>query len=180
MTEIWKNVKGYEGIYQVSNLGRVKSLDRFGSDDRKLKGKLIKCGVNVAGYKFVILRKDNESKNIMIHRLVAWAFLSNENDLSDVNHKDGNKQNNCMGNLEWCTRSYNLKHALKIGLVNNQCKIRRKVHIVGNDIDKVFSTIQESCKFFGYSKSWLGNYSRKHGNPCNYKGYNITIGGRYV
>ena len=107
MTEIWKDVKGYEGIYQVSNLGRVKSLDRFGSDDRKLKGKLIKCGVNVAGYKFVILRKDN-------------------------------------------------------------------------DIDKVFSTIQESCKFFGYSKSWLGNYSRKHGNPCNYKGYNITIGDRYV
>lgn len=107
--EIWKDIKGYEGLYQVSNLGRVKSLDRIVSNNGGFmcrNGKLLYQGT-VKGYKKVSLCKNSIMKHYLVHRLVIQAFIPNPQNYPYVNHKDENKQNNCVDNLEWCDRSYN-------------------------------------------------------------------------
>lgn len=123
MEEIWKDIEGYEGLYQVSNLGNVKSLDcRVNFKDnsqnykRLKKGKILKKTINTKGYYYVNLSKQSKVKNIKIHRLVANAFVSNPNNYNIVNHIDGNKLNNRFDNLEWCTFSHNNKEAYKQGL----------------------------------------------------------------
>jgi len=127
MKEIWKDIKEYKGIYQISNLGKVRSLDRYNYSNtnnqyieyqskRLLKGTILKPYDNGNGYKQVSLLKNQKRKVYYIHRLVAEYFLSNPNNLPEINHIDGNKQNNCVDNLEWCTRVENLNHAIKTGL----------------------------------------------------------------
>ena len=110
MTEIWKDVVGYEGLYQVSNLGRVKSLPRESTKGKTLKNRIIK------GYYTVHLSKFGVSKDKLVHILVAEAFIDNPNRLKYINHIDGNKLNNTVSNLEWCTASYNSLHAYATGL----------------------------------------------------------------
>ena len=97
--EIWKDIQGYEGLYQVSNLGRVKSLYKGGT--------ILKGSVNNRGYHIVMLYKGGKYKHFLIHRLVAQAFISNPQKLPQVNHKDEDKSNNSVSNLEWCTNIYN-------------------------------------------------------------------------
>lgn len=105
--EIWKDVVGYEGLYQVSNLGRVRSL----GFDKWHKGKIIKgCFDGKKKYLFVSLHKEGKSKGFNIHRLVATAFIPNPNNLPQVNHKDEDKTNNCADNLEWCDAFYNMNY----------------------------------------------------------------------
>ena len=109
--EIWKDIVGYEGMYQVSNMGRVRSLDRIivYKDGRvwNCKGRILSIHDNGKGYKFVRLSKYGKPKQEYIHRLVATAFIDNQDNLPEVNHKDENKENNCVYNLEWCSREYN-------------------------------------------------------------------------
>ncbi|MBQ9488273.1 MAG: NUMOD4 motif-containing HNH endonuclease [Selenomonadaceae bacterium] len=112
-SEIWRDVKDFEGIYQVSNLGRVKSF--YGKEPR-----ILKPGEHWNGYLGVVLFKNDHRKTYSVHRLIAEAFIPNPENKSMVNHKDGNKQNNCLENLEWATRSENVLHAHKIGLVKNK------------------------------------------------------------
>lgn len=112
MQEIWKDVAGYEGLYQVSNLGNVKSLSYRNTNKPKLLKK-IKLSI---GYETVSLAKDKVSKVFYIHRLVANAFIKNNNDLPTVNHIDGIKTNNIISNLEWMSFSDNNKHAHSTGL----------------------------------------------------------------
>ena len=100
MNEIWKNIAGYEGLYEVSSFGRVRSL-RFG------KTKILKPGKNKKGYLRVSLCKNGKQKTFFVHRLVAQAFLENPQNLPQINHKDENKQNNRLENLEWCSCDYN-------------------------------------------------------------------------
>lgn len=118
--EEWRDIVGYEESYQVSNLGRVKSLARgifeINGKQRVSKEKILKSKRISSGYRAVILYKDRKEKTMYIHRLVAQSFLQNDNNYTDVNHKDGNKENNCVENLEWVTRSYNIKHAYNAGL----------------------------------------------------------------
>ena len=122
MQEIWKDIKGYEGLYQISNLGNVKSLkrNRFNYRLQRMivvnKEKLLKQSFDGKKYLFVTLQKHKSRKNYRIHRLVAEAFIDNPNNLPQVNHKDGNKNNNCVSNLEWCDGSYNVKEAFRLGL----------------------------------------------------------------
>lgn len=119
MQEIWKDVKEYEGLYQVSNYGRVKSISYFNHANKKSypRNKILKPLKNEKGYLRIDLAKNGKSKKVRIHRLVAQTFISNPNNYQEVNHIDGNKQNNRVDNLEWCTHSYNMKHAVKLGLV---------------------------------------------------------------
>lgn len=110
MPEIWRDIKDYEGLYQISNLGRVRSLDRFikqALQYRLLKGRVKPCNKNPNGYLKINLCKNGNSKTFLVHRLVAQAFLPNPNNLPEVNHKDENKENNYVDNLEWCTSRYN-------------------------------------------------------------------------
>ena len=109
-TEVWKDIQGYEGLYQVSNKGRVRSIDRLiiqkSGGNKCRKGQLLKPTVQNGYYK-VALAKYNKKTNFRVHRLVADAFIPNPNNWSFINHIDENKSNNNAENLEWCTRQYN-------------------------------------------------------------------------
>lgn len=106
MKEVWKDIKGYEGLYQVSNLGNVKSL--------KFNKEKILIPLFDKNYLFIQLWKNGKYKRYKVHRLVAEAFIPNTNEYSCVNHKDENKQNNCVDNLEWCTNQYNIEYSQAI------------------------------------------------------------------
>ncbi len=115
MEEIWKDINGYEGIYQVSNYGRVKSLDRFvnGSHNnlKPVKGKILKAEKTKWGYLQVSLcRAGLKHQRYKVHRLVADAFIPNPQNLPQVNHKDEDKTNNRLDNLEWCDGFYNQRY----------------------------------------------------------------------
>lgn len=118
MKEIWKDVKGYEGSYMVSDLGNVKSLDRrigcaYGAT-RILPGRPMKQYTNDRYPKIGISDSNGDPKLVYVHRLVAEAFVENPNGYLEVNHKDENKQNNNAENLEWCDRQYNNTYGTKI------------------------------------------------------------------
>lgn len=112
--EEWKDVVGYKGFYQVSNLGRLRSLDRE-SSGKRYKGKIISSKYR-SGYIVDTLCKDGIKRKCRRHRLVAEAFIPNPEGKPEVNHIDGNKTNNQIGNLEWATHRENTDHAWIIGL----------------------------------------------------------------
>ena len=114
MSEIWKSVVGYEGKYEVSNFGRVKSLERWSGTQFYKRDKLLGLYTNKRnGYVYVWLNKDGKGKNFRVHKLVAKSFLNNHYNYPDINHIDGNKTNNRVDNLEFCTKKYNVNHYLK-------------------------------------------------------------------
>lgn len=118
MKEIWKDIENYEGIYQVSNLGRVRSLTRkviCKGGQRTTKGKILKPTVSRNLYLTVDLRQHQKHKTQLVHRLVAQAFIPNPKKYSIINHRDNNPQNNIVTNLEWCTQSYNVKYGYSNG-----------------------------------------------------------------
>lgn len=118
--EEWRPVKGYEGLYEVSSLGRVKSLDRWVEHGRKGKQfvseRILKAkGQDRHGYnRSLILSKEDKHRCVKAYRLVAEAFLPNPDNLPEVNHKDEDKTNDCVDNLEWCTGIYNLTYGTRI------------------------------------------------------------------
>lgn len=109
--EVWIDIEGYEGIYMVSSYGRVKSLTRIDSGGHKRNGAVLKESNSRHGYSSVWLCKFGISELHLVHRLVAINFLDNHNSYPVVNHKNGIKSDNRLENLEWCTYSYNSKHA---------------------------------------------------------------------
>ena len=128
--EIWKPIKDFESSYEVSNLGNVRSIDRYveyigtNQTHKKMnmkqfkKGKILIPALHKNGYFFVALPKKQKS----IHRLVAETFIPNPNNLPQINHKDGNKKNNNVKNLEWCNQSYNTQHAYDNNLIKHYRK----------------------------------------------------------
>ena len=106
MIEIWKDVKGFEGFYKVSNLGRVKGLERVSSDKRFLPERILATSL-YNGYFMAKLCVNGKSKRMLVHRLVATAFIPNPHNFPHINHIDENKTNNIVDNLEWCTPRYN-------------------------------------------------------------------------
>ena len=153
MQEIWKPIKGYEGLYEVSNLGRVKSLNRYHHrHENILKNKITKDG-----YYETTLVKNGKSKFIRSHRLVALTFIDNPLNKTEVNHKDGNKLNNFVGNLEWVTSSENQLHAYRTGLQKvsgGALSNRKKVLCV--DLGIVKESLAEMQRYLfekGYTKS---------------------------
>lgn len=106
--EEWRPIQGYEGLYEISNMGRVRSIDHYVKNGRGLRivsGRILKTTITCNGYEMLRLGKNGKHK--AVHRLVASAFIPNPCNLPDVNHKDENKSNNVVWNLEWCNHSYN-------------------------------------------------------------------------
>jgi hypothetical protein len=120
--ENWKDVQGYEGLYQVSNLGRVKSLSHVNYLGRLRQECILGNRLSDRGYHTAVLYNNGKSKSFRVHRLVANAFIENPNNKPHVNHIDGVKSNNLVSNLEWVTISENQKHAFKTGLNKVNCK----------------------------------------------------------
>ena len=147
MKEIWKDIKDYEGLYQVSNLGRVKHLEFTRLNPLTggisiIKEKILKQNLTSFGYLSVALYKNEKKKWYFVHRLVANAFIPNPDDLPIINHKDENKVNNCADNLEWCDYLYN-------NLYNNKHKkswVKVKQLDKNNNIINIFESITEASK----------------------------------
>lgn len=154
MTEVWKDIKGYEGRYQVSSLGKVKNQ----------YGDMLSPIDNRKGYYRVVLMKNNTRNNQYIHRLVAMAFLENPNNKRCVNHKDFDTHNNRIDNLEWCTQKENMLHSsLRLRIPHNGYKVantgERYITYTGKSyrlqirsrnglyIDKCFQTLQGATEY---------------------------------
>ena len=129
MEEIWKDIKGYEGLYQVSNLGRVKSLERTvrgcSNSTRVLNEKILKPQLKKNGYYYVSLWYDRKEYSETVHRLVAMAFLPNPDNLPFINHKSEIRTQNNVENLEWCSVQYNsvyghAREKQQMALINNE------------------------------------------------------------
>jgi hypothetical protein len=125
--EVWKDIIGVEGCYQISNLGRVKSLERYTENGRHVLERILKTRVNKQGYEYVSIQKNNKRVSIKIHRTVAQAFILNPSNFLEVNHKDENKLNNCVDNLEWCDRRYNANYGTAMA---RAAKTRADNHIL--------------------------------------------------
>lgn len=162
--EVWKNIKGYEGFYMISNLGNIKSLDRTifnkGSNrNTTIKGTILKTRQNPKnGYLEVGLHKENKRKLYYIHRLVALHFIDNLDCLQLVNHKDGDKTNNYYTNLEWCDLSENSSHAYRIGLNEPQKvgAIKRSVYVYNKTkLVGRFESISSASKYTNVSETTI-------------------------
>lgn len=164
MEEVWKDVKGYEGIYQVSNIGRVRSLDRWTNGLKHMfKRGCIRKPFDTTGYDSVTLSNSGD-KTFMVHRLVADAFIPNPNKLPCVNHIDGNKKNNIVSNLEWVTYEENTHHAIRLGLIDveaSRINGRKAIEVTGHpiiceDSGEVFESVHQACIRFG-SEEFIQN-----------------------
>ena len=150
MEEIWKAIEGYEGKYQVSNLGRVRSLDRQelvmnngALAPMSFKGKVLKPSI-INGYYHVALLDHQRHKTAKVHRLVAKAFVPGYFEGADVNHIDENKLNNVPSNLEWCTRRHNNMHGTRTEKATAHCRAIRR-GVVQMDLDgNVIATFESA------------------------------------
>ena len=164
MKEIWKDIKEYKGLYQVSNLGRVKSFPRKGT--HTTQERILKFGKTNKDYVIVILKKNNINKAFSIHRLVAQSFIPNLENKPQVNHIDGNKKNNNVNNLEWCTNLENRQHASK-----NHLLFTRKInqYDLNNNFVKQWYSVNEASDFYKINKNSLKSACR--GKKGVYNGY---------
>lgn len=156
MNEIWKDIEGYEGLYQVSNLGRVKSLERMcrcrGDGVRKVPERILKPGLNGHGYLTVALSNEGVWVTYYVHNVTSQAFLYKKAGATEVNHKNGNKQDNKIANLEWVTGDENIEHSFREGL---QPRPRKAIHMLTLDGNHVmtFSSGMEAARHLGKTTS---------------------------
>lgn len=160
--EIWKPISGFEGTYEVSNFGAVRSLDReivhntYKETAKKKtqfnKGKILTVRYNNRGkgYAYLMLYLNSKHYKRFVHRLVAQAFIDNPENKAEVNHIDGNPRNNNVDNLEWTTRKENLAHAMATGLVD----CRRKIRSISKDGTVLkFDSVKSAAKHFGCNRT---------------------------
>lgn len=173
--EIWKDVKGYESFYQVSDKGHIRSVDRILSDGRKYKGKLLKLRIDKKGYLDVMLHKEGKAMRYKVHRLVAIAFIDNRYSYPQVNHKDENKQNNEVSNLEWCDNSYNQTYgSMKQKRIEQGMRTGTAIYVIDNNgHKKKYHSIKEASSELNVFRS--GIYNCLKGKSKTYKGYKFKL-----
>ena len=188
--EIWKDIEGYEGYYQISNLGRVKSLER---DIVKRDGTIFQCDekikINVHdrnGYQLVKLNKNGSETMKKVHRLVAQAFIPNPDNLQQVNHIDEVKSNNRVDNLEWCDSKYNNNYgtknqrisAAKTGNPQNTalCRLNAQKNskkVICLDTGEIFESTQDAANKLGLIRQSVGKVCNGEFNRTN--GYSFMF-----
>ena len=174
MEEEWRPIKDYEGLYEVSNMGRVKSLKRHDTLGREKEEKILALANDRLGYKMVSLCKDGKRTMYKVHRLVAIAFIPNPDNLPIINHKDENKSNNNVCNLEWCTYKYNSNYGTNPQRLSEWMK-KNRVGENNPNYGKEFSEehkrkLSEAHK--GEKGTWYGCYNDK--NPNSKKVFQIS------
>lgn len=171
MEEIWKDIEGFNGDYWVSNLGRVKSVR---------KNIILKKSITNRGYEKAALYKNKKGyKYFLIHRLVANAFIPNPDNLPQVNHKDENKTNNCVNNLEWCTQEYNINYGTgtrRCQLANTNGKLSKPVlqYTLEGIFIKEWKSTMDVQRNLGFnhaniSRCCRGKYAYAYGYIWKYK-----------
>lgn len=173
--EQWKDISGYEGMYQVSNMGRVKSCERMvhhpKGGDKVINPRLLKPSF-IRGYPSVILCKQGTVKRFSVHRLVAMAFIENPMNLPEVNHIDGNRGNPNVSNLEWCTSAQNKHHARDCLGVDYHTVANRNKRVIRSD-GKEFASINEAAKESGVSRGCI--YLQMNGRRKHTGGYQFRF-----
>lgn len=168
MKEEWKDIPGYEGLYQVSTMGRVKSLSReiiSSTGNYVSKEKILTTtGNDGLGYVRLQLFKNNKGKLVRAHRLVAMAFIPNPENKCDVNHKNGNKSDNRVENLEWATRSENEKHSYYI---LNKKRLTKKIMCL--ETGEQFDSILSAAKKYNTRATCISRVLRKKRKTYNKK-----------
>lgn len=163
--EIWKDIENYEGYYQISSLGRVRNAKT---------NNILTGDINNIGYKRVCLYTPTK-KRFFIHRLVAYHFCEGYSEDLVVNHKDGNKQNNCADNLEWITRSENDLHAFRLKLRKAfPCQFKHRIvayDIHTNEIVKIYNNVQECCEDLKVTRTSVYNCCTGKQKTC--RGYKL-------
>lgn len=156
--EIWRSVSGYEGLYEVSSYGRVRSLDRVAENNNKLKGRLLSPRKHSGGYVRVSLCKRGNVLDFFIHRLVAKTFIANPREGNQVNHINGNKTDNRVSNLEWVNDQQNKAHAWGIGLHKKTLQAFKKSHktkarpILCVEKGFIYSSASEAARALGLKR----------------------------
>lgn len=167
MSENWKPVKDYEGIYEVSDTGLVRSLDRVDRLNRFKKGTLKAPCDNGRGYLCVNLKAHGKQAQKTIHRLVATAFIPNPDNLPVINHIDGNRGNNDISNLEWCTQLENMRHAFKTGLIKHKPLTDEQKLKVSTTTKEAMSRPEIKEKIRQLAKGKVGVKSARHKEVIN-------------
>lgn len=178
----WRDINGYEGYYEVSNTGEIRSVDRLiESITGKVyhrKPRIINQRVNKGGYKSVVLSKDGKSKTHLVHRLVASAYISNPNNYPQINHKDEDRQNNCVENLEWCDSKYNCnygthKEKLSNMFINSPIYSKSVLQYKDDVLIKKWVSMKE-CERNGFDHSAISKCCQ--GKQIAHKGYRWCYG----
>lgn len=139
--EIWRDIEGFDGMYQVSNLGRVKSLYRTTKEITE-EGRILKASIGKRGYWYVALFKDGKNHTKTVHRLMANAFMPNPDNLPNINHISGIRSDNRLENFEWCTQKQNMHHAFRTGLVNNTGEMNGMSLLTEGDVVQIKHTLK--------------------------------------
>ena len=178
--EKWKSIKDYEGIYEISNLGNIKSLQRLIERPKEVGSftqseRILKPSKCLGGYNGVTLVINTKKKRHLVHRLVAAAFLNNKFNHKYVNHIDGNRHNNNVNNLEWCTQSHNKKHSYNLGLSDKKGTNHHLTKFKEQDIIDIRSKYEnegmlqkEISKIYNVNKSTIWHI-------VNYKTWNYDF-----
>lgn len=166
--EIFADLKGFEGLYKISTKGRVQTMGKgLSTNPSNCVRKIMKQRTSTNGYKRIKLCKEGRYYSKLVHRLVAETFLSNPKSKPQVNHRDGNKQNNCLENLEWCTASENVKHSFLIGIASNPKGKDHPQSIKINQLSKdgslirTFGSIKEVTRELGFNTFGIINCCKK-------------------
>jgi len=178
MNEIWKDIPGWEGFYQASDYGQIKSLSRkitlYNNGTYYTKEKIKNQSINRKGYPIVSLNKPEIQKTMTVHRLVALTFTPNVNNKPEINHIDGNKLNNNINNLEWCTAKENSKHAVKLGLKkgnfgekNGLSKVTKEIvklirksnTLSGKELAQILNVSETTISSIARYKTWSNIYN---------------------
>lgn len=189
--EVWRDIPGYEGLYRISNHGRVMSYNRvvkvsvFGKYDsyKKVPGRLLKLQTDKSGYLYVGLVRDHTQIGYKVHRLVASVFLPNPNNLKYINHKDEDKTNNFVwvnhdgtvdvdkSNLEWCTTEYNNTYGTRVAKITAKLKIKVCQYSFDGRLVCVFDSIAQAAKAVGGSCGCISGCCRHKRGYKTHKGY---------